>query len=63
MYIADIREYLKNPTDEAIEVTFYNRPKVNYTMQMFTMLLTDLGVKEIMSLRTGEILFMREEIK
>lgn len=61
MYIADIREYLKNPADEVIEVTFYNRPKVNYSMMIFGMLLTDPGVKEIMSLRTGEILYIKED--
>lgn len=60
MYIADIREYLYDITKEEVEVTFYNRPKTVYLMSLFTMLLTDLTVKEIMSLRTGEVLFIRE---
>ena len=61
MYIADIREYLIDITMEEVEVIFYNRPKRVYLMSLFTMLLTDPTVKEIMSLRTREVLYMREE--
>lgn len=61
MYIAkDIKNFYS--TYDVIEVTFYIRKeKPHYTMAMFPLLIKDKYVKEIMSLRTGEILFLQEE--